>query len=573
MSAAEIRLTQNGIRPHAGAEGRVSAAAVGLVTAALLIAVLLLVFPVSVPLGPNYWDLPIYLDGAHRIFLGQIPAVDFDAPVGPLGYYLTYLGMRFFPNGHPLFITQWLSLVITLPVMLAVLFSTDARRPLVGIGLTVPFLVYQFLPFNIQAYTTYPAVDAYGIYNRHVCIILYALVTGLIYLRSQVLVATVVFLCVTALFFIKITGFAAAGTLCLFAFAAGRLKFLGALTAAGGFFVILGIVEVLQGSVSAYVDDILTLAALNTETLLPRFLTVASVRFDVIFATMLLIGWLLRTDLAAIRNSVEGGVAAMRSALDRPAFWLAAALFAGIVFETQNTGSQEFVFLWPILLSLLAETFDREDKQSRRIVVALLAAAIALPSLTKVIHRAVRAVVVAPRYLDIKLPQLGVLGNVVTKPDILERIETMGDHYAGHQAAYRDLTARGQLPAWTYYSEIAMQGTWLAELNRAAGKLLDYEKRVGQRFSSVYVTDFTSPLAWALGRDAPKQVQIGLDAFRTMGSLSDETREAIENTDAVLEPLCPVTGGRAEIARLFAPALAGHESVSLDRCWTLYVKR
>jgi len=57
---------------------------------AVFLCAALLMSNVGVPLGPNYWDLPIYLDGAQRIAQGQVPNVDFDAPVGALGYYLVY---------------------------------------------------------------------------------------------------------------------------------------------------------------------------------------------------------------------------------------------------------------------------------------------------------------------------------------------------------------------------------------------------------------------------------------------------------------------------------------------------
>jgi hypothetical protein len=47
-----------------------------------------LLLPWRLPLGPNAWDTAVYLDAIHRIDVGQVPSIDFFAPVGPLGYYL-----------------------------------------------------------------------------------------------------------------------------------------------------------------------------------------------------------------------------------------------------------------------------------------------------------------------------------------------------------------------------------------------------------------------------------------------------------------------------------------------------
>ena len=68
---------------------------------------LALMTTVTMPIGPMYWDHYIYLDAANRIFDGQIPSVDFFAPVGGLGYYLFAGWLYLFPNGHPLLLSSW----------------------------------------------------------------------------------------------------------------------------------------------------------------------------------------------------------------------------------------------------------------------------------------------------------------------------------------------------------------------------------------------------------------------------------------------------------------------------------
>lgn len=523
----------------------------------------LLMLPLYLPLGPNYWDMGIYLDGAHRIALGQLPGIDFDAPVGPLGYYLMYWGQRLFPNGQSLLLVQFSMLVVTAPLMGLIVADVDRRSRLEAFALLLPFLFFSLLPFNIQAYSTYPGVDGYGIYNRQVCVLLYVLVAGLLYVQSRIIRNVVLLTIITALFFVKITGFSVAGLIALLALTSGRLRFVDAVVAGTAFLLVLGAVELSSGLVSAYLEDIFVLVSLNTGTLLPRFLTVVSTRFDVVFMAGLLVLALFVLN----RGSSKGGIADF---LDQPVIWLMVVLFAGIIFETQNTGSQDFIFLWPVLLRILLNLPQTHDW--KRWTMAALVAAVALPTAITVMHRAARVIASSPKYVRLELPALGAFGRVSTKQVLHERMTTIGAHYAANKAAYRDLASIGQLPSWTFYSEISMQGAWLIDLQRVAERLLAYEKENGLRFNSLYVLDFTNPLASALGRDIPRHVQIGLDPFRTMAEISDKTREALMATDAILAPLCPITTARVAIRANYKKALKGRVSIALNPCWELLLK-
>ena len=151
----------------------------------VLACVALLSVPISVPLGPNYWDLPVYLDGAHRIALGQVPGIDFHAPVGALGYYLVFWAERLFPLGQSLLLVQFSLLAVTVPLMALVLIDLRKQPKIIGFALILPFLLFSVLPFNTQAYSTYPGVDGYGIYNRQVCVLLYVLVSALLFVSNR----------------------------------------------------------------------------------------------------------------------------------------------------------------------------------------------------------------------------------------------------------------------------------------------------------------------------------------------------------------------------------------------------
>src|SRR5689334_1005023 len=91
-----------------------------LFAASLVFVVLLLSLPLVLPIGPMYWDVYIYYDAANRIVDGQVPSVDFFAPVGPLGYYLFTGWLKLFPDAQPTLLAHWSLLAVTAPLMAAV---------------------------------------------------------------------------------------------------------------------------------------------------------------------------------------------------------------------------------------------------------------------------------------------------------------------------------------------------------------------------------------------------------------------------------------------------------------------
>lgn len=189
---------------------------------AVLACALLLTLPLTLPLGPMYWDLVLYLDAANRIGEGQVPLIDFIAPVGPLGYWL-FAGLdTLFPRAHPLLTAQWCLFAVTAPAMAVILHAIGKQSRARALALLLPYLAFQILPINVEHYSFFPGTDGFGIYNRHVSIVLYVLVCGLVFLRGPALGAVIGWT-LTALFLIKITGFLAGGIVTAFALAAGRI--------------------------------------------------------------------------------------------------------------------------------------------------------------------------------------------------------------------------------------------------------------------------------------------------------------------------------------------------------------
>ncbi len=526
-----------------------------------------LALPLRLPLGPNAWDTGVYLDAIHRIGLGQVPGIDFFAPVGPLGYYLAALLDRLAPLAQPMLLVNWALLPVALPLMVVVTAHVEARSRAQALTLLLPFLIFASLPINLHSLYPSPGFDGYGHYNRHVALLIYVLMAALLFVRGRGLLTGLVAALMLALFLTKVTGAVAGAMLVAHAVVVGRLRLREALIAATCVLAALGLLDLATGIVRAYLADILTLLSLNTGSLLPRFLTVASVKFNVVAPALLLLGALA---LAAWRARPAFTVAGLRALGDAPLGWLAAGLVALAFFETQNTGSLEFIGLWPVLLLVMMEWWSRKDVL--RPAVLVLALATALPSLVIYVERSARAALGAPAYVGLDVPDLGPLGRISVKRETAARAGQMLEHYAAHKASYADLVARGLLPSAILYSEIDYQATWLLEVQQSVSALRNWEAANGRTLNGVFTLDFVDPVNRLLGRQPPRHVPIGVDPGRSNPALSAETLAALAAADAILAPACPVTTARTAIAAHFAEALTGRTRVALSPCWEMWLR-
>jgi hypothetical protein len=534
-----------------------------------VIAVAGLMLPLRLPLGPNAWDTVVYLDAIQRIGLGQVPTIDFFAPVGPLGFYLAAALDAVFPHAQPMLLINWALLPIMLPALALIAGEVSRRSRPQALALVLPFLLFAALPINLHALYPSPGFDGYGFYNRHVALLLYLLIATLIFTQRRGLRIALVAVLMQALFLTKVTG-AVSGTLLVgYAALSGRMRFRDAAAAAALVLLALGVLELATGLSSAYVLDILTLLGLNTGTLLPRFLTVASVKFNVIGPSLLLLAALA---YVTWRDGLPATLAGWRALADAPIGWFAAGLFALALFETQNTGSLEFIGLWPIVLPLLLDWWERRDDRMRPVVLVLVLA-VTLPSAVICAERGMRALMSAPSYVALDVPDLGPLGRVSVKPDIAARAAAMLDHYATQPEGYRDLLRRDILPSYILYSEIDYQATWMLEIQQAIGAIRAWERASKRELNGFFTFDFVDPLNVLQQRTPPRVVPVGVDPGRSTPDLEPGTLEALRQTDAILMPKCPITTPREMIRSHFAAALEGRERIALAPCWDMYLRK
>ena len=535
----------------------------------------LLLMPLTVPIGAFYWDLFIYFDAANRIFSGQVPGVDFFTPVGPLGYWLFALVEWLFPKGQPLLLAQWSLLVVTGPLMALVVADVDRRSRALALALLLPFLVFQILPVNVTEYYPFPSVDGFGIYNRQITEILYVLAAALVFSTSRRALLAVVVGTMLALFLVKVTGFFAGGLLCVVALAARRIDLRLSLLAAGSFLSVLALLEIWLGVVSAYVGDIALLLSLNEGSLLPRFLQAASMHFAVFAPLCALMLALLVLDGRDILDRAgefarAPGWPHLAALVDRPLVWIAAATFGALFVETQNTGGQGFIFLWPLLL--LAWERRGALTGARLGVLAMLIAAASLPYLTEVTSRAARAFIGQIKYERLQHENLAQLGQVNQRPEMMQRARVMKTVYAAHPATYEAIAKAGELPSFTLYNEPDFQIVWLMAVDEAVGAIRDFEARHDVRFDTVMSLNFTNPFPWLLDRQATHGIAIGADPYRAVPDPDAAVLAAVGATDLVLYPRCPITGANERLRDLYAPALAKMEKISLSACWDAYVQ-
>ena len=541
---------------------------------AILMAVLLLLIPMTVPIGPMYWDLYIYFDAANRIFDGQMPAVDFFAPVGPLGYYLFAWGIALFPDAQPLLLSHWSLLVVTAPLMALILTDLGKRSRGTAFALLIPFLVFALLPFNNREFYPYPGSDAFGIYNRQVTQVLYVLVAALLFVKARSLLVALVTACMLALFTIKITGFIAGGLICLYAFAAGRLTFRQAASAAVAFLAVIGLLELSTGMISAYLRDIYALVIDNTDALAPRMVQSLSLNFGVVApagALVLLLLWHERAKLSKLWQKSGSRLSGTQAILDRPAMWLGVVVFAGIFFEAQNTGSQSMIMVWPVLLLILMKLPAMLNLPARAMAVAALAAACFLPLLVNTTERAARAYAGAVRNVALEHDRLGTLGAVNMRPEMAERAETMMEVYP----PYRDYAARivesGHLPSPLLYQDFDFQILHLRAIGDAIAALEELENATGLRFETMMAVNFINPVPWLMDRSAPRRISIGADPSRTVPPPDEDALAAVREVDIALLPTCPLTTANAHLMEIYGESLAKHLRIEVTPCFDALV--
>ncbi|MGL4637928.1 MAG: hypothetical protein ACRCWF_18255 [Beijerinckiaceae bacterium] len=537
---------------------------VGLMALFALAMITVLSLPLRLPLGPNYWDIYTYVDTAYRMQLGQTPHVDFFIPVGALGYVLFNWTNQLFPRAATMLAVHHAILIVALPLMLVVVREASARSRADAYALVLPFMLYAALPINgIELYPS-PGFDAYGNYNRHASLLLYILSATLLFVERKPLASWLTSMLLLALFMTKITGFIVALPLVMLGLLTRRLSPTHTIVSTLVMIAFLLLLNAQTGLIAAYLSDIAHLAKQNTGSLLPRILTLLSVKFNTIGAAAVLIAVLLWHQRALFT------ISRLKECLDSPVVWLIALLGAGAVFETQNTGSHEFILIWPILIRIFQSV--QTNLKGTNLLIAGLVAAVALPAPISVLHRAARSIMSAPFYKPVEADMLGPVGRVSAKADILKHARAMLEHYPLSREAHAELARKGVLPSYILFSETDYQVNWLISVHDAAKALLYHEAKTGKKLAKIVTLDFVDPLPVILKRTPLTGISIGNDPTRTLVTPDKRDMDEMRSADAILLPLCPVTEARIAIANIYKPATESRRIVPLTPCFDMLLK-
>lgn len=555
----------------------------GCVAALVGLSVLLLALPMRLPIGPNYWDVYLFLDVAHRIDLGQLPHVDFFIPIGALPFYLHDMVQWLFPKAQPVLAVQYSTLLVAAPLALWTGLLIERRSRLMAVGFLVPFAIFSLLPFNIIEFYPAPGIDGFGIYNRQAGLLLYLLVGALVLTDNRQLQAVVAAVVLSALLFVKVTAGLAAALVILTAVISGRMRSADSLVALGMALLVTLVLQLTTGLPQAYLGDLAGLVEDNTDSLKDRVLTFVSLKFDVLLGVALFglyLAWLDRHRLTSALGHLFGGGVLLSPARKVAAIWIVrhpVALLAALTllatgYETQNTGSNEFVYLWPVILLLLSLYAPRLQGMALTILVVLACTA-ALPSLVKVVHKAIRTAAVAPGYKPVARGLDGPLAMTVTKPVHDARADVLAQHYADQREAWAALANSGQKPSAIQYSEPDYQTFYVRSIAEAARAIRQMEALSGRRFETMHVLDFVDPLTAELQRVPPRFVSVANDPDRTYPvRIREKVARELASMDALLIPRCPITPARLSILKAAEPALASRQIIRLSRCWDIALK-
>lgn len=518
----------------------------------LVVPLAILSLPIKIPIGAFYWDSYLYLDAQNRIASGQIPNVDFVPPVGALGYYLFYWLRLFLPDSQPMLAASWAIAGVSVPLMTIVAWDSLKTNPIGTMLIVMGFAFFTIVPFNTTEYYTYPGFDGFAIYNRQGSQLIYVVASALLFMRKTWIMGAVIGLAMTALFTVKITAFLAAGLFCAYALVSGRISILSTIIAVLVTAIILAIVELTTGMISAYIADILGLIASNQGGLVGRLLQGAARTFGVCAPAALAALLLLFTN--------------KRQGLDHPALWILVCLAAGVFFESQNTGGQELIFVIPVIVYAMFSVLRSETRVALMSIVLILGAATALPPIVQTTQHAARASAAALKnQFPLNHENLGSMGDVLVRGFLIEREIELRQHWQTYPDAMMHYAELNQLPEFLLFQDFAYQAGWAINADMAVTALLEKEAN-GLQYTTIMNMDFTNPFPYLLNKEAPKHVAIGADPTRTVKAMQDDEAEALADTDIILVPRCPYTSNIKMLSNIYGPALVDHKEVPLSEC-------
>jgi hypothetical protein len=526
------------------------------------IAILALIVPMRLPVGRYYWDIIMYLDVAYRVDHDQIPYRDFLVPFGPVASYGFWFVHYLLPKAQPVLAAQYAPGLLALLLLLIALRDIESR--IAASVLAICLTTFTLLPFDFYQENVQTTIDAHGIYNRNAGGLLFVLITTLWWGSRAAITAFVIATVLFLLLFLKITAFAGAVALIAYMWIAGRLKAVELFLAAMMLVPVLIVFYAVSDIPSAYFENLRSLFAANATSTLRRMsfiigrLAPSVITFLILFVTA---AYVERRELSdAARNFGEHPISNIRRLARSGPANLLVLFVVGLLVETQNTGSQEFAFVIPAILKLALETNVRSPAGK---VTSFVAAAYVFAFGLVVVERTVRIALDALSATPLQVMEAEPFRGLA-KPNIVK------------DAA--EWPAAGR--AWPSFIDVPerkdFQVFYVMSVQRVAGQLIAMTSRADSTLRSIATVDFVDPFPLLTGIPSSKGLPVALDPNRTFSEELAKTLIARwRSIDGLIIPLCASNERftRRVLMSMIQPVLNERQSVPLDECWQLYVKK
>jgi hypothetical protein len=534
--------------------------------------------PITLPIGPAYWDLVMLMDSGYRLTTGQLPHVDYFQPFGPLPPCLGWLVRWAFPAAHPILSAQISYALLLLPLLWLVLRS--ARPPRVALALAGLFFALALLPANFSEFPEQflnSGAAGYGIYNRQAGYALYVLVTAMFFARSTRLYLAVGAAVCTCLFFSKISAFIVAFSYFILGALFRRVAWRWMLAVLAPTFVCAGLVES-WGVTSAYLADMASMLDGPGQIVegwhrgvIDRLKEGVTLYLRYLGVGIALVASLLVFEWRALRRRLVGARLrphrALRDVLRLPAMTVSLLLLGALLCESQNTGSQSFAYLLPAMLWLLAHRTDRVGE--RRRIVGLLAGGFCCLVGAVAFEKAVRVTRTARWQPGFPQSNLAPFGASVEPGDHRRAPELM--RFIESNAGLFDEVARLRADVGWYYQNL-FQVLYFLSVDQAVNEFRTWSKGFGDRPWRVVAIDFVDPFPMLLGTMPLEQGAVVHDLYRTVSEKQTaRLKKRYASADVILERTCWQAGTTSRFAALLTDNFRGRRNVRFGPCWIGHV--
>lgn len=527
------------------------------------------------PIGAYYWEVIVYQDAAWRIAAGQIPHVDFSTNAGIVNVYLVFILQKIFPGANIVLLVQWGIPLLIAPLLAIVLAPMHTSHPWRAAAILAPFFVFASLPFNSSQIYPLAGIDAFGFENRHTALLLYVVLSAVLFApraRAQIIA---LFACLVLLFFTKFTGFIAGMVIVALGVGARRVSFHSGSMILMLLSVSATLLLLFSTLFSAYLQTLTSPALSGVTDYFPaagKYPPAMIATAVSLLVLVIILGWYER---ATFISAIKPASTTLRRyhlarACDLPAAWLFVMLGIALFLQHQSAG-MELVFLWPVFVMLLLVYWSKPFPMGT--AIAVLVAFICIPVLSGFAGRTLHLASASLTYEKLQAPALGSAALVRSHASQMKHARTMNNHFAYTAHSHAAIARIGVKPSYLLYAEPDFHLSWLYSARNAMDALAHWQRNKSSRIESVLTLDMVDPFNAALKSKPVRLTNVGITFGRLGGQLTLPQLIEARKAHIILQPLCPMTPVRLKLAKLYKQALAGRKREKLTNCWDIYVRK